>query len=67
MSTPLALGVVGLGRIGTHHVQALLGFDHVSVTVTDADPERTRRVADEFGVGAAETPEALLEGESMRL
>src|SRR6266542_461467 len=62
MSTPLALGVVGLGRIGTHHVQALLGFDHVSVTVTDADPERTRRVADEFGVGAAETPEALLEG-----
>src|SRR6059058_790693 len=61
MGTRLALGVVGLGRIGRHHVQTLLGLDHVSVSVTDADPERARRVADELGVRAAETPEALLE------
>ena len=61
MSKQLALGVVGLGRIGTHHVQTLLGIDGLSVSVTDADPERARRVADELGVRAVATPEALLE------
>jgi myo-inositol 2-dehydrogenase/D-chiro-inositol 1-dehydrogenase len=55
------VGVVGLGRIGTHHVQTLLGLDGVSVWVTDADPERSRQVADELGVGTADTPEALVE------
>ncbi len=44
-----------------HHVQTLLGLDGVSVSVTDADPERARRVADEFGVRAVATPEELLE------
>ena len=61
MSKQLEVGVVGLGRIGTHHVQTLLGLDDVSVSVTDADPEHARRVADEFGVRAVATPEALLE------
>jgi myo-inositol 2-dehydrogenase/D-chiro-inositol 1-dehydrogenase len=55
------VGVVGLGRIGTHHIQTLLGLDGVSVSVTDADPRRARRVSDELGVRAVETPEALLE------
>jgi myo-inositol 2-dehydrogenase/D-chiro-inositol 1-dehydrogenase len=55
------VGVVGLGRIGTHHVQTLLGLDGVSVSVTDADPQRARRVADELGVRAVATPEELLE------
>jgi myo-inositol 2-dehydrogenase / D-chiro-inositol 1-dehydrogenase len=61
LSRQLAVGVVGLGRIGTHHVQTLLSLDGVSVWVTDADPERSRRVADELGVGTADTPEALVE------
>jgi myo-inositol 2-dehydrogenase / D-chiro-inositol 1-dehydrogenase len=61
LSKQLAVGVVGLGRIGTHHVQTLLGLDGVSVSVTDADPERARRVADELGVRTVATPEALLE------
>lgn len=61
MGTQLALGVVGLGRIGTHHVETLLGLDDVSVLVTDADPQRARRAADELGVRAVATPEALLE------
>ena len=61
MSKQLEVGVVGLGRIGTHHVQTLLGLDGVSVSVTDADEERTRRVANDLGVRAAATPEALLE------
>jgi myo-inositol 2-dehydrogenase / D-chiro-inositol 1-dehydrogenase len=58
--TELAVGVVGLGRIGTFHVQTLLELEGVQVTVTDADPERTRRAATELGVGTAETPAALL-------
>jgi myo-inositol 2-dehydrogenase/D-chiro-inositol 1-dehydrogenase len=61
LNKQLALGVVGLGRIGTHHVQTLVDLDGVSVTVTDADSERTRRLGNEFGVGTAETPEALIE------
>ena len=61
MSKQLAVGVVGLGRIGTHHVQTLLDLDGVSVSVTDADPRRARRVADEFGVSVVATPEELLE------
>ena len=61
MSKQLEVGVVGLGRIGTHHVQTLLGLDDVSVSVTDADPERARQVANELGVRAVATPEELLE------
>jgi myo-inositol 2-dehydrogenase/D-chiro-inositol 1-dehydrogenase len=61
MSRRLAVGVVGLGRIGTHHAQTLLGLEGVSVAVTDADPERVRRVSDELGVQAIATPEELLE------
>ena len=60
LSKQLAVGVVGLGRIGAHHVQTLLGLDGVSITVTDADSERTRRLGNELGVGTAETPEALI-------
>jgi len=55
------VGVIGLGRIGTRHVQTLLGLEGVSVSVTDADPQRARRVADELGVRAVGTPEELLE------
>jgi myo-inositol 2-dehydrogenase/D-chiro-inositol 1-dehydrogenase len=61
LSKQLEVGVVGLGRIGTHHVQTLLGLDGVSVSVTDADEERARRFANDLGVRAAATPEALLE------
>jgi myo-inositol 2-dehydrogenase/D-chiro-inositol 1-dehydrogenase len=61
LSKKLALGVVGLGRIGTHHVQTLLGLDDVSVSVTDADQERVQQVAAELGVRAVATPEALID------
>jgi myo-inositol 2-dehydrogenase/D-chiro-inositol 1-dehydrogenase len=61
LSKQLEVGVIGLGRIGTHHVQTLLGLDGVSVSVTDANEERARRVANDLGVRAAATPEALLE------
>jgi myo-inositol 2-dehydrogenase / D-chiro-inositol 1-dehydrogenase len=55
------VGVVGLGRIGTHHVKTLFGLDGVSVSVTDADPQRARRIADELGIRAVATPQAMLE------
>ena len=61
MSKQLEVGVVGLGRIGTHHVQTLLALKDVSVSVTDADPQRVRRVVDELGVRAVATPEELVE------
>jgi myo-inositol 2-dehydrogenase/D-chiro-inositol 1-dehydrogenase len=61
MGERLAVGVIGLGRIGTHHVQTLLGLEGVSVSVTDADPQRARRVSDELSVRAVATPEELLE------
>jgi myo-inositol 2-dehydrogenase/D-chiro-inositol 1-dehydrogenase len=61
LNKQLEVGVVGLGRIGTHHVQTLLGLDGVAVSVTDADEERARRVAVDLGVRAVATPEALLE------
>jgi len=53
---------VGVGRIGLFHVQTLQALDGVSsLTVTDADATRARRVAAELGVSAVETPEALVE------
>jgi myo-inositol 2-dehydrogenase/D-chiro-inositol 1-dehydrogenase len=61
LSKQLEVGVVGLGRIGTHHVQTLLGLEGVSVSVTDADPQRAQRVANELGVRTVATPEDLLE------
>jgi myo-inositol 2-dehydrogenase/D-chiro-inositol 1-dehydrogenase len=61
LSKQLEVGVVGLGRIGTHHVQTLLGLKGVAVSVTDTDPQRARRVADELGIRAVATPEELLE------
>jgi myo-inositol 2-dehydrogenase/D-chiro-inositol 1-dehydrogenase len=61
LTKQLEVGVVGLGRIGTHHVQTLLGLDDVSVSVTDADPERARQGADALGVRVVATPEELLE------
>jgi myo-inositol 2-dehydrogenase / D-chiro-inositol 1-dehydrogenase len=56
----LALGVVGLGRIGALHVQTLLALEHVSsVTVADVDADRARRVAAELSVDVAESAGAL--------
>jgi myo-inositol 2-dehydrogenase/D-chiro-inositol 1-dehydrogenase len=62
MAARLALGLVGVGRIGALHAQTLLALDEVaSLTIADADPARARRVATELGAGTAETPEALVE------
>jgi myo-inositol 2-dehydrogenase/D-chiro-inositol 1-dehydrogenase len=61
LSKELEVGVIGLGRIGTHHVQTLLGLDGVSVSVTDADPQRVQQVAEALNVRPVATPEELLD------
>jgi myo-inositol 2-dehydrogenase/D-chiro-inositol 1-dehydrogenase len=61
LSKQLEVGVIGLGRIGTHHVQTLLGLDGVSVSVTDADPQRVQQVAEALNVRPVATPEELLD------
>jgi myo-inositol 2-dehydrogenase / D-chiro-inositol 1-dehydrogenase len=61
VTAQLALGLVGVGRIGVEHARTLLALDSVSsLTIADADAARGRRVADELGIDAAESPEALL-------
>jgi myo-inositol 2-dehydrogenase/D-chiro-inositol 1-dehydrogenase len=62
MTPRLALGLVGVGRIGVFHARTLLGLQGVaSLTIADADPARARRVAAELGIDAVESPEALVE------
>jgi myo-inositol 2-dehydrogenase/D-chiro-inositol 1-dehydrogenase len=61
LSKQLEVGVIGLGRIGSHHVQTLLGLDGVSVSVTDADPQRVQQVAEALNVRPVATPEDLLD------
>jgi myo-inositol 2-dehydrogenase/D-chiro-inositol 1-dehydrogenase len=61
LSKQLEVGVIGLGRIGTHHVQTLLGLDGVSVSVTDADPQRVQQVAEALNVRPVATPQELLD------
>ena len=60
MATRLALGLVGVGRIGVLHARTLLALEGVSLTVADADSGRARKVAAELGIEAAETPEELV-------
>src|SRR5919198_2100255 len=58
----LHVGVIGVGRIGVFHAQTLHTLPGVSrLTVADADADRAVRVAQELGVAAAETPEALFD------
>ena len=57
----MRIGLVGVGRIGAFHAETLKGLDFVDeLVVTDLFPEAARSVADQLGVGFAETPEALL-------
>src|SRR3954464_14065256 len=60
VATRLALGLVGVGRIGVLHARTLLALEGVSLTVADADSGRARKVAAELGIKAAETPAELV-------
>ncbi|HEU5359866.1 MAG TPA: Gfo/Idh/MocA family oxidoreductase [Candidatus Deferrimicrobiaceae bacterium] len=55
------VGVIGVGYLGRLHVQKLASFDDVAlVGVFDADAERGKAVADEFGTSFWPTSQGLL-------
>ena len=57
----LHIGLVGVGRIGAMHARTLSDNENVArLTIADADGDRARRVAEELGAHAAESPEALV-------
>ena len=58
----LRVGVAGTGRLGRAHVRVLRSLSAVgSVACFDADRERARAVADEFGASSFDTLDAMLE------
>src|SRR5438067_4499990 len=62
MAAGLAIGLVGVGRIGVFHAQTLLGLEGVaSLTIADADATRARRVAGELGAAVVDSPDALVD------
>jgi len=61
VTAPLPIGVIGVGALGRHHARHLATFHGVDlVGVFDADPERSRAVADEVGTRAYPDVEGLL-------
>jgi len=62
VSTPLRVGVVGVGRVGALHAETLRRIDGISLFVVDADPLRAAEVAGALGATRARTAESLLRG-----
>src|SRR5690242_19796141 len=57
----MRIGLAGVGRIGAFHAETLTGLDFVDdLVVTDMVPEAARTLADDLGVGFAESAELLL-------
>jgi myo-inositol 2-dehydrogenase/D-chiro-inositol 1-dehydrogenase len=61
VNTPLRIGVVGVGRVGTFHAETLSTIDGISLFVADADPRRAAGVAAALGATPVRTAEGLLE------
>ena len=57
----LRIGVIGVGKLGSHHVRVLCGLDGVDyVGCHDRIPERARDAAEEFGATAYDDREKLM-------
>ena len=57
----MRIGLIGVGRIGMFHASTLRGLPGVdSLIITDADQERARQVAAEFGAQTARSAADLL-------
>lgn len=62
------VGVVGCGTVSQVYLRNLLRFPDLRVvTCGDQDPERAKRVADQFGVALAGEPRAVLENPDVEL
>jgi predicted dehydrogenase len=62
MSAPLRVGVIGTGALGFHHLRHLRTLDGAVVRgFYDTDAARAAKVADELGVTAAASLDALLD------
>jgi myo-inositol 2-dehydrogenase / D-chiro-inositol 1-dehydrogenase len=58
----MRIGLIGVGRIGVFHASTLRGLPGVdSLIITDADPDRAREVARQFGAQVAESVPELLD------
>ena len=58
----MRIGLIGVGRIGVLHASTLRGLPGVdSLIITDADLDRARQVAGEFGARTAGSVTELLE------
>jgi myo-inositol 2-dehydrogenase/D-chiro-inositol 1-dehydrogenase len=58
----MRIGLIGVGRIGMFHAGTLRGLPAVeSLIITDADRQRARQVAAEFGVQTARSAADLLD------
>jgi predicted dehydrogenase len=57
----LRTGVIGVGHLGYHHARHYAGLPGVTLAgVVDADPERARKAADDFGVPSFGTAAELI-------
>ncbi len=57
----MRIGLIGVGRIGVFHAGTLRGLPGVeSLVITDADLDRAREVAGQFGAQAADSVDGLL-------
>ena len=63
----MRIGLIGVGRIGVFHASTLRGLPGVdSLIITDADTDRARQVAGEFGAQTAEPGESFPAGPAHR-
>lgn len=62
MSTPIPVGVIGVGMLGWHHARHLAAMPEAElVGVYDIRPDRTRHVAHALGTRACRSREELLD------
>jgi len=66
MTDTVRIGVIGAGMIGNEHLKAFVGLDGAEVAgVADAFLPAAERRAQEYGVKAYETPQALIDDPSV--
>lgn len=68
MTAPLRIAILGAGAIGTVHarlVSALEGYEGVLAAIIDLSPERSRTLAEAYGVPSFATPAEAYEADAV--